>query len=388
MATSRLSYHDRWVAVVVFLVFLQFDIEPSRPNYVLLLAPVVLAIAAVGPLLRYPIRSDSRVLLIAGVVIALPWALINPGHSLVRLGIVVMGGSAGLLAFSVWSRAADPAGVLRRVIWLNIAGLLVQWGGFVLSGSVLDLHRTFLPFSRVSETDAIHGFGLHRFNGFQLEPGTYSVMVGLLLLLSLALERRTDRVHVVGVVSLIATRSGGGIAFAAIVVAVALALSLRRATTRRLFAVFFTCLSACALALASGLLAYVQGRIAAANSGADGSVRLKGNTLNFWWESSAERKLFGSGLFINDCAECAFINANGVAFMLVFYLGLLGFLVSVALLIRGLLTLPTGFALAVALLTSRLTLYQPTLWFVLMALTGGGIIAARRNLSATSDLSG
>ena len=74
--------------------------------------------------------------------------------------------------------------------------------------------------------------------------------------------------------------------------------------------------------------------------------------------------------------------------MLVFYLGLLGFLVSVALLIRGLLTLPTGFALAVALLTSRLTLYQPTLWFVLMALTGGGIIAARRNLSATSDLSG
>lgn len=190
-------------------------------------------------------------LCVASVVLLVVIVLFKPGLSKANayfIGAILLfsimsslrgfGGGFFALGLSVvFGVTLSEAAVKRRLfrihlssavlalIVISVFSLFLQIGIYIYTGVSLDLHKMLYPFSdaRIAES-----FGLVRFTGLYIEPGTYSNWMYLLFMIYLALNA-DENPYIVYVVagSMIATLSAWGMGVALFLVAVKSIRSVR-----------------------------------------------------------------------------------------------------------------------------------------------------------------
>jgi hypothetical protein len=133
-------------------------------------------------------------------------------------------------------RKSLSTAVLALIV-CSVASLFLQIGIYLFSGVALDFHKMLYPFSdaRIAES-----FGLVRFTGLYIEPGTYSNWLYLLLLIYLVLSSN-KKPYVIYLVagSMIATFSAWGAGVAILLVLVTTVRSLRQVVLLIIFVSVF-----------------------------------------------------------------------------------------------------------------------------------------------------
>lgn len=258
--------------------------------------------------------------------------------------------------------------ILIVLLWLNAIVIIGQFLIYLLSSYTIDIHHFVFPFSRVSEIGAIHGFGFVRFNGLQLEPGTYAAMVGVLAAISLGLERRIKIIYLVIIVTLLLTRSASAILYAGIL-SIMFSYYFMRSYPGRFFSTSPMGITVILfLAYYSDFFSYIETRLGAIATDSDGSSRIKSINLNYLLESDVSRQIIGSGFLHIDCIDCEYINSNGAVFAAWFFFGAIGIIFCLFVLCLGFKRSFVGGLLALMVLLSRHTFHQMSFWIPIMLL--------------------
>lgn len=355
------------LGIIIFFTYFQFDIiidhDKTISRFLFLYPAMFVAISVVffsGPtVIRKDIISFS---LITAIIFAVRIDFDSP-ESALRYLIFLTAMTVSILTATCLGRDISAARtVINAVLWINVSSILLQYSGTLIFDSSWDIHNSIFPFSRESEMDPIHGFGFARFNGIQLEPGTYAVMTGLLTLLSLGVSRRISAIHILAFLSLFLCRSVSALIF---VVAIFLLFNIRLSSRHFVFhsilSIFLIILAGIAT-VTSGFDSYLWNRLDVMVSGYDGSVNAKFANILYIFNAELGRQMIGSGFMVNDCGLCMFINSNGVLFSLVFYLGVLGLGYAAYLFFGVGRRSYMCMAIIGTVLFSRLTLYHAALW--------------------------
>lgn len=272
------------------------------------------------------------------------------------------------------SIVANKTDVFLKVIYLlivfNVIALVSQFLIYHAVSYHIDFHKILLPFSRESVMGAERGFGFTRFNGFQLEPGTYAVTMVHLVSLHYFLSGKLKKLHVIALLTNFLTFSASAIVLTFLTFLAIGYSNIKQFNVKKVAAAISALMLLGVVVLYSGVIDYAQSRFIDRGIDADGSTRIKVYNVMFWLESDVERKILGSGFEFIDCEYCEFVNSNGVAFSLIFYLGMWSLPIFV-LLFRTIAKdrFLQGYILVI--LFSRYTLIDPALWLVLLTIIGG-----------------
>ena len=373
---------------LVFFTFTQYDVFAfGKVNYLLFSVPLLLGLVVAGQFaafrgLRFPKRTWPFLalypLLGFWVLIA---AEVIPLYNYVILAGVLLTAAMLVQLCRQWPKETDIA--LRAFIWVNIAALLFQVVWSSLAHTQIDLHNLLFPFSRNSQISALDGFGFLRFNGFQLEPGSYAANLGTATMLHYGITRRLS-VPMIGMVllTLLITRSASALLYFAVISLTAYAAALAASRRRTLLATPALAAVLAGLVYVSGFNAYIGNRFLDQNvqqiAQQDGSARYKLANIDRLLTADVDRQLVGSGFMRVDCDACGFVNSNGADFAMVFFFGVLGAGMVLALLGLGVSRSLGAFFLVLMLLLSRHTFVQPAFWVPVMFLIADREFFARR----------
>lgn len=139
-------------------------------------------------------------------------------QSFVALGLIVL----GLLLAAGLGRSGKKALLILTTGYLsiNLFGFLLASIIYLLTGDVIDLHGIVFPYS---EARIMLSSGFMRLTGFQIEPGSYSAFMYIVVIIrSLLIKKIGTTFHVIVAVSCLFTFS----AWAAIAIAILLAAML------------------------------------------------------------------------------------------------------------------------------------------------------------------
>ena len=105
--------------------------------------------------------------------------------------------------------------ILKNILILNISALFIEFIWFTFFQNNLQIHNFLFPFSRENFIDLNSGF--FRPCGLQYEPGNYSIISTILILLIYIFDKKPNtRLFVFGIISIIITKSLVGIFLAII----------------------------------------------------------------------------------------------------------------------------------------------------------------------------
>jgi hypothetical protein len=286
----------------------------------------------------------------------------------------------GFMAGDRWQETIDF--YIRGYLIFNLAGLAIAIALYVGTGQLVDLHNMIFPFS--ASRIALYA-GQIRLSGFHIEPGTYSNMMFLTVLLRALLTRRIfDRLNLVAILSTLATFA----AWAAVAVSF-LCLSMiveffifnpnMRSSVRVVILMAFGTVALITLPIVlPGLseLEYVDyfakrfSGDSSAGSGADKVMALEG-----WQGFLGPRMLIGTSMSDSFCPLCESEQDLGTFFSMAFYLGIIPtfvLIVAVAIKLRQRWNVAFGIA-AIPIFVSKLYFYDPIVW-----LTVGLILFLKR----------
>jgi 4-amino-4-deoxy-L-arabinose transferase-like glycosyltransferase len=202
--------------------------------------------------------------------------------------------------------------------------LLLQVGYFYLIGDYLAFHNYLFPFSRdVSDT---FSWGIVRFSGFQLEPGLFCNLNVICIVLSIFNRGKIYKWHYIGLGLNILTSSVNGALLG--ISSIILLLLVDKKSSLQIKTLI---ISAIVLILLFsyfylGFDVYISSRFTE-RTDISGSDEVKLNTILYLMDSSWDRLVFGSGLFINDTGSGEPIESMGTLFSLFFYMGFFGIIV-------------------------------------------------------------
>lgn len=187
---------------------------------------------------------------------------------------------------------------LKWLIVLSIILLVVQYAVLLLTGNVLDIHGFIFPFSeaRISVNTM---FGFYRMGGMYIEPGTYSNMMYIFLILYMVLSKKTDSLLLyAGVASIVLTGSVWGLIFGSYMATILFIEKLLKTKEIPLIKKIFTTLILIVVYYASisylqnsKLLKYAENKMNTNNP----SVNAKELTFTKYQESYSDFLILGEG---------------------------------------------------------------------------------------------
>lgn len=327
---------------LVFVVFLSFSSENAGPGFYIKFYAFALSLTALTlssdfrQTLHYFSRNLSGItLFLLFLFFMMLWNFVVSGfvltQSIAVFSVALVGG--GLFIYGE-NQPRRLATCVRVVIWVNILALLAQYGYFAVTGEVPYFHGDLFPFSRNRYMLVILG-GFERFTGLQMEPGSYSTMVALLLIYYRRLHDRIDLTFIAGTLSIFFTFATIGLLFGTLIV-LTVVFQLRWYYARNFLSAIIGAAVVLGVLIFGGVLDNIMLRFA---DGYQGDSSLNFKVLNFasYLDFSFIEMVGGLGILntASDCIGCAHVKSNGVFFFMVYSLGLLGFVMMIALLHRA-----------------------------------------------------
>lgn len=315
----------------LFVVFVQFDLEESvagvtsRHLFIFLLSfPLVLILQS-----RSLLNLNWRVVIFFTVSLGSVAinSLLFDESELIYLAMYLANGFVLILFFS-WVKEnhnifISVVKILTDVIFLGFA---LQFMYYILTKNHLDLHQMLFPFSRESVILESRNYGFVRFNGFMIEAGNYSQVLGLLMLIVLINRKRFHKWDLLKTLSIPMTMSMSGIGGFMLLSCILysklqvkdprVVVLTAMASVVAFFIVFFSL----------GLDEYIVERYMN-NSRLDGSTYFKYAAIIHWFEADIQRKLLGCAFMVSDNTNLEFVNSAGILFSMFYYLGIYGVLI-------------------------------------------------------------
>lgn len=374
LLTSRFAL----LFAIFFFSFTQYDvIFGSRVNYLLFSLPILFGLTTLAQLRAFKtlLLPNRTLVLFAFYLLIGIWVFVAadfiPFFNYILLALALLSSLMLVILAQAWQFEAERA--LRIFIWVNLGALFFQVAWYGVFKTQIDLHHLLFPFSRTSEISATDGFGFLRFNGIQLEPGSYAANIGTATLLHYGITRRIS-VKMVALVllSLLITRSASAMMYFGVIALTAYIAAFRMHKLRTLLATPIMLMALASFVVMSGFDDYIDNRFLDKNvqeiSQQDGSTRYKLANINHLLTADVDRQLLGSGFMKIDCDNCGFVNSNGAGFAMVFFFGLFGAMTIAALSGLALARSVEAGLFVAMLMLSRHTFVQPTFWIPLIFL--------------------
>ena len=213
-------YKGIWlVGILLFSVLFAYSIFPSESSqerFTLILRVALLGSVALFSIAAFPLSRPGWIYFpLFCFLIVLSLLLSNYPHIPTRtINVVVV----VLLSAVFISRIASSTArlfvihVVNILLFVSFACVLFQIGYYFASGSVIEIHQLFFPWSE-SRSTMLERFGIVRVSGLHTEPGTHSAYtVGLLIFRTLLGRKLFDWISLISMLSVAATLSFWGIA--------------------------------------------------------------------------------------------------------------------------------------------------------------------------------
>lgn len=395
-APHRISWYD---ALILFPLFVMVATHMGFAGLVNSAGPSTL------------LRSSSAMLLFAAVALKYPWQGL-PDRIPFILAVCVyylLLNLSNLTPFAVMSTVFIAVGLVtgnclsrfqpnlldalfKYYIAFNVLGLTIAFALLLGTGEIADVHQLVFPFSR-SRAEEYLGFA--RLSGFQVEPGTYSNVIFIFVLMRAVLRGRLySRLDLVAMLSTLATLAAWAlIGVGAYMVALCLEALLSKrpgmAQRRLLYVGLILALIAMIVPFAgtiadSELATYFATRYQGGDS--SGSTQLKIDAFNAWMAYLGLQMLLGTALPNTYCLHCDSLQDFGVLPNMAFYLGLVPTAALIAMLSVRLWRISIAvlvFSLPVAV--SKFFFYDPLVWMLVGVVMGSAYGDSRSGHPSEAD---
>ena len=308
------------LSIGLFIGFTPFEWAGTYYSVAIGVLAPLLAIAITHPVsIVQALQKPDAAWFVLGAV-ALHMLAIKPTPFTMTLGLLAAGvTAAGIARFGTHFRSTIYLAA-RVVLVVQIAGLAIQWFSLLASGEAISLHEWLFPVS--GDRTGAESVGVIRLGGFQLEPGTYSAWVAMLVTFCRLWKGRFGVLDYVAIASILGTYSAMGVAFVAVLVTWVLLDALR---SFRLLPVVGSVTLAILIgfwAASLGVATYLENRFLETPESTSLDGREK--PLRAWVESTPVDKLLGSGFKREDCSYEVCARELGFGFNVITSGGALG----------------------------------------------------------------
>ncbi|MER9025794.1 hypothetical protein NKI01_25050 [Mesorhizobium sp. M0815] len=258
--------------------------------------------------------------------------LINIGGfsrtSLMAIAFMIWGVAFGVVTRTAWRERLEF--LIRAYLVFNVAGLVVALAISLLFGKIIDLHGIVFPFSASRAGVMMNQV---RLSGFQIEPGTYSNIIYVLVLLRCLFRRRiVNFLDLFAMLSTVATLAAWAVVGAAVYIACfAIEFTMLNRHVPKILRVSLVLFSVSLLTISVPLIApqlfesqyveYFSSRFTVEEKG--GSGYYKGQAFDAWKDSAGEGMLIGSPITKTFCDYCLSPQDLGLIFNMFFFLGII-----------------------------------------------------------------
>lgn len=271
----------------------------STQNFKLLCIVVIISYVLFAQYYRYRYRAFDLAILLFFAFLFVVGEMISKERDGIEFIFSILFGH--IVANALYNSDGFRSSFLIALKWLivlSIILLVVQYAVLLLTGNVLDIHGFIFPFSeaRISVNTM---FGFYRMGGMYIEPGTYSNMMYIFLILYMVLSKKTDSLLLyVGVASIILTGSVWGLIFGSYMATILFIEKLLKTKEIPLIKKIFTTLILIVVYYASisylqnsKLLKYAENKMNTNNP----SVNAKELTFTKYQESYSDFLILGEG---------------------------------------------------------------------------------------------
>ncbi|MER8772052.1 hypothetical protein NKH63_25415 [Mesorhizobium sp. M0960] len=289
--------------------------------------------------------------------------------SLMAIAFMSWGLAFGVVTLPAWRKRLEF--LLRAYLVFNVAGLVLALAIFLLSGKIIDLHGMVFPFSASRAGTMMNQV---RLSGFQIEPGSYSNIVYLLVFLRCLFRRRiVNFLDLFAMLSTVATLAAWAVVGAAVyIVCFAIEFTILNPKVPKILRFAAVLFSASLLAITVPLIApqffgsqyveYFSDRFSVDEG--KGSGYYKDQAFRAWQDSAGEGMLLGSPLPRTFCDYCLSPQDLGLVFNMFFYIGIIP---SLLILLASSIQLfrlwgPSFVLLFCPFLVTKLFFYDPMVW--------------------------
>lgn len=328
-----------------------------------------------GMAMRFGISTVHRNVVVISCFF-LYFFIINAGHFsyflVMSFVFMVWGLSFSIAKQIAWRERLDF--LLRSYLIFNVLGLLLAIIIFLVSGKIVDLHGLIFPFSASRAGVMLNQV---RLSGFQIEPGNYSNIVYVLVLIRCLLRRRiTNFLDLFAMLSTVLTLAAWAVVGVAVyLVCFVIEFSVFNPRIPKIMRLAIFLFSLSVLALSIPLIApqlfgseYVQyfGDRFSVDEG-KGSGYYKEQAFAAWSEYFGPEMFFGSPLTETFCDYCLSTQDIGLVFNILFYIGIIP---SSILLFVCVMNLLRSFGISFIILftpflVTKFFFYDPMVWLVL-----------------------
>jgi hypothetical protein len=213
--------------------------------------------------------------------------------------------------------------VLKTILLLNVIAVLVESIWYSLFQQNLQIHNFLFPFSRENSVDIYSGF--FRACGLQYEPGNYSIIISIIVLLIHNYDDKSKNLSLflLAIISIIITKSLVGILLAIILL---IFIFFRKSSFSINFVIRFSLLF---LVFSGSVLAYVFFRLD--NIDSFRSLAQKVYLFDVWTQKDFYSILTGNGIErfenISYDRNLGFAKDLGLVFNLLYTFGVYGLLI-------------------------------------------------------------
>lgn len=367
--------------VVLFPLFavvatqLEISDDPGSGGVAFFIRAVAALAFLCGMAMRFGMSTIHRNIVIISIFF-LYFFIINVGHFSYFLVMSFVFMTWGL-SFSIVNQIAwrERLGfLLHAYLIFNVFGLVLAFVIFFLSGKIVDLHGLVFPFSASRAGVMMNQV---RLSGFQIEPGNYSNIVYVIVLIRCLLRGRiTNSLDIIAMLSTILTLAAWAVVGAAVYfVCLTIEFSIFNPRIPKLLRIAIFLFSLSILAISLPIIAphifgseYAQyfGDRFSVDEG-KGSGYYKEQAFGAWSEYFGPEMFFGSPMTETFCDYCLSIQDIGLVFNILFYLGIIP---SSILLLFCLMNLLRRFGinfvvLFAPFLVTKFFFYDPMVWLVL-----------------------
>lgn len=326
---SMKALHILILFVGVFIAFTPFEWPGTHYAVIIGVLLPVAAFAVVAPTSTITSIIQPNVAWALVGYALFHMLLIQPVPFDMAIGLLAAALAGAAMARFGYNHQRTLAHVFALVVGVHLAGLLVQGLAYFATGEVASLHRLIFPMSQDRTGFALAG--VVRFGGFQLEPGTYSAWMAMLIVVLRTWRGRFGILEAVGVLSILATYSAAGIAFVVVLGLWACADVFRAGRFADVALGIGAVIAIAAVALYLGMGDYLVERFY--HSTDDYSVSIREQPVIDWLSLDTVDKVIGAGFKEAECEVCPrelgfgflFLTSGGVGSVLVlaFYVAVL-----------------------------------------------------------------
>lgn len=364
---SRIAFLAFFVSL--FLLFTPFEEggpNPSMfPKY-FAAGVSVLALAPLFTITRVRFRTETQLMLVVLAMVVFHTVVVNP----VPFHFTLLIGLNSILAAFIYEASfawrTEFVAAVRWLLLINAVAIILQAALFYLTGApIIDFHKIVFG----TESRFVEDFlNIARFDGLQVEPGTYANYMGCLaaiMILSSEFNAKFVMMCGLAVLSIFLTNSGSSAYF--VPVLIMLLGYLWRSKVKISHLVLLIGVVA-AYVVFSGVLEHLETRFLHND---DASLELRIEGVNAWKALTLDEKLIGVGFGEDPCVRC-FYQDIGMVFNLLTRGGIIVTLAFALVVIRMLLA--NGPIVALLLLMvpidEKMFFYEAPIWlFFLFAMT-------------------